>query len=72
MKRLLPLLTLGLVLVSLAIGDVDARDKPLAVGDRVADFTLRDQDGKPTKLSELLARRDFVVVAFYIQADSPG
>jgi cytochrome oxidase Cu insertion factor (SCO1/SenC/PrrC family) len=71
-NRLLQLLTLGLVLASLAIGAADARDKPLAVGDRVADFTLRDQDGKPTKLSELLARRDLVVVAFYIQADSPG
>jgi cytochrome oxidase Cu insertion factor (SCO1/SenC/PrrC family) len=71
-KRLLQLLALGLVLVGAAIGHADARDKPLAVGDRVQDFTLRDQEGRPTRLSELLARRDFVVVAFYIQADTPG
>ncbi len=52
MNRLLLLLTLGLVLASLAIGDADARDTPLAVGDRVSDFTLRDQDGNTLMVVE--------------------
>ncbi len=72
MTRLLRLLALGVVLVGVAVGQARAGDKPLAVGARAPDFTLRDQAGTPTKLSELLARRDFVVVAFYIKADTPG
>jgi hypothetical protein len=71
-RRIFPLLTVAVVLGGVVIGRVDARDTPLAVGDRVADFALRDQDGKTAKLSELLSRRDFVVVAFYIKADTPG
>lgn len=47
-------------------------DKPLAVGLRAPDFTLGDQNGKPVRLSELLARRQHVVLAFYVMAFTPG
>ncbi len=71
MRRHLPLL--GLMVLVLAVGALAAeRDKPLAVGDRAPDFTLMDQNGKPVKLADVLARRDAVVVAFYLKADSPG
>ncbi len=63
----------ALVLIALAAGaHAVERDAPLAVGDRAPDFTLTDQNGKPVKLSEVLASRAAAVVAFYIQADSPG
>lgn len=71
MRRLATVLLLTLVaLVPLA--HAADRAKPLAVGDRAPDFTLLDQDGKPVKLSDLLSRREAVVVAFYIKADTPG
>ena len=71
MRRHLPLL--GLIGLVLAVGALTAeRDKPLAVGDRAPDFTLMDQNGKPVKLADVLARREAVVVAFYLKADSPG
>jgi len=70
-RRHLPLL--GLMVLVLAVGALDAeRDKPRAVGDRAPDFTLVDQNGKPVKLADVLARREAVVVAFYLKADSPG
>lgn len=47
-------------------------DQPLDVGDRAPDFALRDQDGKIVRLSELLARRPHVVLAFYVKAFTPG
>jgi len=46
--------------------------QPLAVGDTAPDFTLTDQHGKPVRLSELLAKRQRVVLAFYVQAFTPG
>jgi peroxiredoxin Q/BCP len=67
--------TLGLALIVLALaGPVRAADRPsaLAVGDRAPDFTLLDQQGRPVRLSEVLRRRDIVVLAFYIRADTPG
>ena len=71
MRRHLALL--GLIGLVLAVGALAVeRDKPLAVGDRAPDFTLVDQNGKPVKLADVLARRDAVVVAFYLKADSPG
>ena len=71
MRRHLPLL--GLIVLVLAVGvQAGERDKPLAVGDRAPDFTLMDQNGKPVKLADVLARRDAVVLAFYLKADSPG
>ena len=47
-------------------------DRPLAVGDKAPDFTLSDQSGKPVRLSELLALRRYVVLAFYVMAFTPG
>jgi hypothetical protein len=71
MRRYVPLL--GLMGLVLAVGALAAeRDKPLAVGDRAPDFTLMDQNSKPVKLAEVLARREAVVVAFYLKADSAG
>lgn len=46
--------------------------KPLAVGEKAPDFTLTDQHAKPFRLSELLATRRYVVLAFYVQAFTPG
>ncbi len=45
---------------------------PLAVGDKAPDFALSDQHGKPVRLSELLASRRHVVLAFYVKAFTPG
>jgi hypothetical protein len=70
-RRLLPLLAVLAAVVTVSAPAV-GRDKPLAVGDRAPEFALRDQDGKAVTLSAVRARRDAVVVAFYIQADSPG
>jgi peroxiredoxin Q/BCP len=41
-----------------------------AVGDPAPDFELPDQDGTPTKLSDLRGKR--VVLYFYPKADTPG
>ncbi len=41
-----------------------------AAGDPAPDFTLPDQDGNPTTLSDLKGRR--VVLYFYPKADTPG
>ena len=49
-----------------------AADKPLAVDTVAPDFTLPDHQGKPFRLSEALARRDFVVVAFFVKAFTGG
>jgi hypothetical protein len=48
------------------------RDKPLAVDDKAPEITLGDQHGRPFKLSEALAQRDFVVVAFFVKAFTGG
>lgn len=48
------------------------RDTPLAVGDRAPDIVLGDQHGRPFRLAEALARRDFVVVAFFVKAFTGG
>jgi cytochrome oxidase Cu insertion factor (SCO1/SenC/PrrC family) len=49
-----------------------AADQPLAVGDRAPDLELTDQNGKPFKLSEALAARDYVVLAFFLKAFTGG
>ena len=41
-----------------------------AAGDQAPDFELPDQDGTPTRLSQLRGRR--VVLYFYPRADTPG
>jgi peroxiredoxin Q/BCP len=42
----------------------------IETGEQAPDFTLPDQDGNPTKLSDLKGRR--VVLYFYPKADTPG
>ena len=42
----------------------------LEVGKRAPAFTLKDQQGKPVKLSAFKGKR--VVVYFYPKADTPG
>ncbi|MDP3215738.1 MAG: peroxiredoxin [Deltaproteobacteria bacterium] len=46
-------------------------DQSLKVGDRVADFTLPDQDGKSVSLHELLGK-GCLVLYFYPKDDTPG
>jgi peroxiredoxin len=55
-----------------ALAPVDAADTPLAVGAAAPDFTLPDHQGKPFRLTEALARRDFIVVAFFVKAFTGG
>ncbi len=45
--------------------------KPLAVGSKAPDFTLPDQDGRPTVLSDAL-KAGPAVVYFYPRDDTPG
>ena len=52
--------------------DAAAGDRPLAVGDRAPDLALTDQHGKAFRLSETLAKRDYVVLAFYVKAFTGG
>ena len=42
----------------------------LSVGDKAPLFTLKDQDGKPVKLSQFKGKN--LVVYFYPKADTPG
>ena len=48
------------------------RDKPLAVDDKAPEIALGDQHGHAFRLSETLAQRDFVVVAFFVKAFTGG
>ena len=68
MKRLAGALLVAVVLVATA----SARETPLATGDTAPDFTLVDQRGRTLRLSDAIARRDFVVVAFYVKAFTGG
>ncbi len=70
-RRGAPLLALAVLLLAASV-PATGRDKPLGVGDRAPDFTLSDQHGRAVRLSEVLAARDAVVLAFYIKADTPG
>ena len=69
MKRLA---LLGLASVLLAVSHAVAADRPLAVSEKAPDFTLSDQHGKPVRLSDVLASRRYVVLAFYVKAFTPG
>jgi len=42
----------------------------LKEGDKAPDFTSRDQDGKPIRLSDFKGQR--VVLFFYPKDDTPG
>ena len=74
MKALLAVLAILLAAPALVVAPALAadRDKPLAVDDKAPDITLGDQHGRPFKLSEALAQRDFVVVAFFVKAFTGG
>jgi hypothetical protein len=47
-------------------------DIDLAVGDIAPDFFLKDQDGNPVRLNEVLGQRRGVLLAFYPKDSSPG
>ena len=61
----------SILTLALAV-DAGALDTPLAVGDRAPDLELSDQQGKPFRLSDALAKRDYVVLAFYVKAFTGG
>jgi hypothetical protein len=65
-------LTLALVALLAGGGGAADRDTPLAVGEQAPDIVLGDQHGRAFKLSDALAQRDFVVVAFYVKAFTQG
>lgn len=44
----------------------------MAVGELAPDIALPDQQGRPFRLAAALARRDFLVVAFYVKAFTGG
>jgi peroxiredoxin len=48
------------------------RTTPLAVGDVAPELDLLDQHGQPFRLADARARRQFVVVAFYVKAFTGG
>lgn len=68
--------TLALLLAALTLAPAAAvateRTTPLAVGDEASEVTLSDQHGKPFRLTEALARREFIVLAFYVKAFTGG
>ncbi len=63
-------LVLGLVVLLATAMAAAAADTPLAPGTAAPDFTVVDQHGKEFRLSEALARRDWLVLAFYPKAFS--
>ena len=64
---------LGLASILLAVPlSAAAADRPPGVGDKAPDFTLSDQHGKSARLSELLAARRYIVLAFYVKAFTSG
>jgi cytochrome oxidase Cu insertion factor (SCO1/SenC/PrrC family) len=69
--RLIVLLLLVVTALPPATGAAD-RDAPLAAGDRAPDVALVDQHGTPFRLADALARRSFVVLAFYVKAFTGG
>jgi hypothetical protein len=67
-----PLLGLAAILLAVSPATAWAADRPLGVGDKAPDFTLLGQHGKAVRLSELLAARRYVVLAFYVKAFTSG
>jgi len=65
---------LVLVLLALLVPPALAadRDKPVAVNEPAPDIVLGDQHGRPFRLSDALAQRDFIVVAFFVKAFTGG
>ncbi|MBI4482209.1 MAG: redoxin domain-containing protein [Acidobacteria bacterium] len=61
-------------LAAVAIGPLPGRAQTmtaLKVGDRAPDFELKDQNNKPLRLADLLAKKN-VVLAFYVFAFTGG
>lgn len=71
MKRL-ALLVLASIFLAASLGETADRGTLLAVGDKAPDFTLVDQHGKLVRLSEVLTKRQHVILAFSIMAFTPG
>ena len=69
---LVALVLTAIVLPGVFVLSASAVDKPLAVGERAPDLELSDQNGKPFKLGEALAAREYIVLAFYLKAFSGG
>ena len=42
------------------------------MNDKAPEITLGDQHGRPFRLSDALAGRDFIVVAFFVKAFTGG
>jgi cytochrome oxidase Cu insertion factor (SCO1/SenC/PrrC family) len=64
---------LAAALALLALTATTARASgPLAVGAAAPDTTLVDAHGQSVRLADLLAKRDYVVVAFYVKAFTGG
>ncbi len=63
---------LAFSLAFLLLAASPALGEPLAVGAKAPDFTLSDQEGRPVRLADLLSRRPFVVLAFYVKAFTSG
>jgi peroxiredoxin len=53
-------------------GAAAEQQTPLAVGVTAPDTTLVDQGGQSVRLADLSKQRDFVVVAFYVEAFTGG
>ncbi|MGH7390464.1 MAG: hypothetical protein ACREM3_13550 [Candidatus Rokuibacteriota bacterium] len=62
----------GVALTVAAATSVSAAERPVPAGARAPDLALGDQQGRPFRLADSLARRPFVVVAFYVKAFTGG
>lgn len=76
MKRVLPILPVLLALTLASQAPLGAQQKAIAkthlkVGDVAPDFTLKDQNWKPVKLSDFRGKKN-VVLAFYVLAFTGG
>jgi peroxiredoxin len=65
-------LAVALALALVASAAAAADQTPLAVGATAPDTALPDQRGRTVRLADVLAQRDFVVVAFYVNAFTGG
>lgn len=70
--RRFAVVALASIFLAISLATAAGGGQPLAVGDRAPDFTLTDQHGQPVRLSDLLASRQYVVLAFYVMAFTPG
>jgi len=63
---------LGAALALLVLAAPAGAAGPLAVGAVAPATTLVDAHGETVRLADLLAKRDWVVVAFYVKAFTGG